>query len=177
MMMARKHQEGFTLLELLSYLAILGMLLVIIYTTFHRLSRNISTADGTLLKERGAFSAVRTMQADIRRSVGALDAFGPFSVAGGALILSMDDLDEADGEIIIYRLDEPEGTLIRHETRTGQPSYGVSSRRVGFFVEEFDFEFDENNTNLLQVNILVKTGRLGVLRNRPLTFHALMRNG
>ena len=176
-MTARRNQKGVTLIELLSYLAILGVLLMIIYTTFHRLSRIISAADGTLLKERSGYSAVRTMQSDIRKSVAALDEFGPFTAAEGALILSMEAQNEAERIIVIYRLDESESVIVRHETRTGQPSYGVSSRKVGYLVEEFDFEFDESNANLLRVKILLKSGRYGVLREQPLTFHSLMRNG
>lgn len=164
-------------MELMAYLAILGVLLTLIYSVYYEMSYRVAAADKTLLKERGAFSAVRTMQGDIRRSSETLDAFGPFTASGGALILSIEHPDEAESEIVIYRLAESEGTLMRHETFPGRPSYGVSTRRTAFFVEEFNFSADEKNANLLRVTIRVETGRRGVLQGQPVTFHALMRNG
>lgn len=164
-------------MEVLVYLALLGMVLSIVYSVYYQFSRTLSAADRTMLKERSCFAAVRAMQDDIRRSNEVLDSFGPFNAADGALILLIGQLDGAGGEIVVYRLAESENTLVRHETKVGATSSGISSRNIGFDVREFYFSMDEGGANLLSVSVLVKEGPLGVLRNRPLTFSTLMRNG
>ena len=164
-------------MEMLVYLALLGTVLSVVYSIYYQFSRTLSAADRTMLKERSCFAAVRAMQDDIRRSNEVLDSFGPFNGADGALILLIGQLEAPGGEIVIYRLAESENTLVRSETKVGGQSRGLSSRNVGFDVREFGFSMDESGVNLLRVSVLVKEGPLGVLRNRPLTFSAHMRNG
>lgn len=177
MRMTRRGQRGLSLVEMLAYIALLSTILSVIYSVYYQFSRTLSAADRTMLKERSAFNAVRMMQDDIRRSADVLDEFGPFRAAAGALILLVDRAESSEKAVIIYRLSESEDVLVRHEAKTGQPAHGVSSRSVGFDVKEFDFSRDESNAKLLKVSILVKEGPLGILRNRPLVSHALMRNG
>ena len=178
----RKNQKGFTLVEMLGYLALLGVLLALVYSIFYRISANVSAADRTLLKERSDFGVVWMMQRDIRRSAKVMDAYGPFKASEGALILLIEKSKESDTPVVIYRFSESETALLRHETNADQPSQGVTSRRLGFEIEGFEFAADEENANLLRVDILLKKAelkerKLGVLRDQPLTFHTLMRNG
>ena len=173
----RKDTRGFSLVELLAYLALLGMLLTVIYSIYYQFSRTLSAADRTMLKERSGSNAVRMLQDDIRRSSEVMDAFGPFRASDGTLILLIEQAEDSEKDIVIYRLAESESALIRHEAKSGRPSQGMSSRNIGFDIKEFYFSIDEENAKLLKVSILVKEGPLGILRNRPLTFHTLMRNG
>ena len=178
----RKNQRGFTLIEMLGYLALLGVLLALVYSIFYRISAYVSAADRTLLKERSDFGVVWMMQRDIRRSSKTMDAYGPFKASDGAMILLIEESKESDTTVIIYRFSESENALLRHEANADQPSQGVTSRRMGFEIEGFEFEADKENANLLRIDILVKQEelkerRLGVLRDQPLTFHTLMRNG
>jgi len=171
------NRKGYTMMEMLAYLAMLGMILAIIYSIFYQFSRTLSAADRTMLKERGGFSAAQMLQDDVRRSGKVMEEFGSFRAIDGALILLAQKADESGKDVIIYRFSEPEGALIRHEVNADDPSKGVASQRVAFDVEKFAFSVDKGNPKLVKVSIRVKEGPLGVLRNRPLILCALMRNG
>jgi hypothetical protein len=164
-------------MEMLAYLAMLGMLLSIIYSIYYQFSRTLSAADRTMLKERNGFNAAHMLQDDVRRSSKVMEEFGSFRAIDGALILLAQNSDDSGNDVIIYRFSKSESTLVRHEASAENPSKGIASRRVGFDVEKFDFSVDKENTKLVKVSILVKGGSLGVLRNQPLVLHALMRNG
>ena len=71
-----KSNKGFTLMELMAYLALFGMLLSVIYSVYYQFSRTFSAADATLIKERGAFDVVRRLQNDIRKSGEVAEALG-----------------------------------------------------------------------------------------------------
>jgi prepilin-type N-terminal cleavage/methylation domain-containing protein len=172
-----KDQRGFSLMELLAYLAMLGMLLSVIYSIFYQFSRTLSAADRTMLKERSGFSAVHMLQDDIRRSSKILDEFGSFRAAEGALILLARNKENSGNDVVIYRFFESESTLTRHEVDAENPSGGVASQRIGFDIKAFEFSTGKGNAKLIKVSLLVKEGPLGVLRNKPLVIHALMRNG
>jgi type II secretory pathway component PulJ len=177
MRMPRNNRKGYTLIEVLAYLAMLGMLLSVIYSIFYQFSRTLSAADRTMLKERSGFSAAHMLQDDIRRSSKVMEEFGSFRAIDGALILLAQNSEDSGNDVVIYRFSKPEGALIRHEASAENPSKGVASQRVGFDIEKFDFSLDKGNKRLVKVSILVKEGPLGVLRNQPLVLHALMRNG
>jgi len=173
----RTNQRGFTLVELLAYLAMLGMLLSVIYSIFYQFSRTLSAADRTMLKERSGFSAVYMLQDDIRQSSEVMDEFGAFRAADGVLILLAGSEGSSGSKVFIYRFSESEGTLTRHEADAENPSGGVVSQRIGFDIKKFEFSVDKQNAKLVKVSLLVKEGPLGVLRDKPLVIHALMRNG
>ncbi len=175
--MSPKNDKGVTLLEMLSYLALLGLILSVVYSVYYQFSRTLSAADRTMLKERSSFDAVRTMQNDIRQAGRVMKSFGPFSASDGALILLVQKRNPGGNRVIIYRLAESKNKLMRHEAAADRPLHGVSSRSLGYDIERFDFAIDEENANLLKVSVAVKEGPLGILRKRPLTFYAAMRNG
>ena len=174
----RKSNAGFTLMELMAYMGLFVMLLTVIYSVYYQFSRTFSAADATLIKERGAFDVVRRLQNDIRKSEEIADAFGPFKASDGVLILMADDEETPEKKVIIYKHLASRKTLVRYQTTTAEGTLqNVSSQGLGHGIENFDFSIDQKSPKLVKVSILVKEGPLGILRNRPFSFYALMRNG
>lgn len=171
------NNRAFTLVELLCYMALFGLVLSVIYSVFYQFSRTLSTADRTMLRERSVFHAVRTMQQDIRRSTKILESFGPLNASDGVLILLLREDREKDAPVIIYRLAESANTLMRYQTRMGALSQGISAIELGHGVEAFNFAVGKDSENLLKVSIKVKKSPLGVFRDRPLIFYTAMRSG
>ncbi len=170
-------RRGYTLFEVLAYLALLGMLSTIMYSIYYQFSRTLSAADATLIKERGVFEMVRCLQNDIRRSKEVAEAFGPFRASDGVLILLADGGETPEERVIIYKREASRKVLMRYETAAKGEFRNATARSLGHDIEQFDFTVAKENPKLVRVTFLVKEGRLGVLRNRPLRFHTMMRNG
>ena len=171
------NDRAFTLVELLCYMALFGLVLSVIYSVYYQFSHTLSAADRTMLRERSVFHTVRTMQQDIRRSTKILESFGPLNASDGVLILLVGENRDKDAPVVIYRLAESANTLMRYQTNMGAKPHGISSIELGHGVEEFDFAVGKDSENLLKVSIKVKKSPLGVFRDRPLIFYTTMRSG
>lgn len=170
-------RRGFTLLELMAYMALLGLLLTIIYSVYYQFSRTLSAADATLIKERSVFDMVRWLQNDIRRSKEVAESFGPFRASDGILILLADGEETPEEQVIIYKREESRKVLVRYQTAANGEFRNATVRSLGHDIEKFEFSVAKENPKLVRVSFLVKEGPLGILRNRPMSFHAMMRNG
>jgi len=176
--MKRRHDNsgGFTLVELMAYMALFGVILSVIYSTYYQFSRTVSAAEITMLKERQAFSAIRWIQDDFRRSKNVLVSFGPFGASGECLILNIPGGGDSANEVVIYKHDVSGRTLTRYHYEAGQSETIPSSLVVGKGIMEFKYSFEKEKEHLLRVSFGLTEGPLGAFSNRPLHFAVARRN-
>jgi type II secretory pathway component PulJ len=167
----RRKPGGYTLVEMLSYIALFGMLLSVIYSIFYQFSRTISAAERTIVSERKTYGIVQTMQDDFRHSRGIVDRFGPFRANKHCLLLTLGG--QSDSEIVIYRFDESRGSLTRFQSMGDEKH--VASRTVGEGIRTFTYSISPRD-RLLKVSLEVKKRFYGSLKKKPLIFYAAARS-
>lgn len=172
-----RNCRGFSILEILGYLVLLGMLLSVIYSIYYQLSHTLSAADTAMLSDGRNFEAIRKIQGDIQQSTKVLETFGPFKLSDGALILSMKTVDASEENVVVYTHAESGKTLMRYQANAAQPRECVSSIDFGHNIETFFFSVDQKNANLVRVGLEIARMPYGLCCEKPLIFFAKMRNG
>lgn len=174
---SRSNGRGYTLVEMLAYIALLGMILSVIYSIYYQFSRTLSAADRTMLKERSALDLTQRLQDDIRRSERVIEESGPFKASDGALILLAKMGEDGEQQIIVYRLNKSKNMLMRYQRPADSSWEDVSYRSFGYDVEAFEFLMDKDFPNLLRISMTLKEGAFGSFCGGPVTFCTMMRNG
>jgi prepilin-type N-terminal cleavage/methylation domain-containing protein len=167
--------RGFTLVELMAYMALFGMILSLIYSIYYQFSRTISAAEITMLKERQTFSLIQKMQDDFRQSKSVLDSFGSFKRSGKCLILSLPGEGNSSNEVVVYKYDK--GDITRYHYESSQRELVPSSVIVGKGIKKFKYSFKQEKENLLGVSLVLNEGPFGAFSGRTLQFSVARRNG
>jgi type II secretory pathway pseudopilin PulG len=166
-----RKSKGYTLVELLSYMALFGVALSLIYSIFYQFSRTIAAAELTIVNERKTYGIVKTLQDDFHRSSGTLDRFGPFRASDHCLLLALQG--QNDAEIAIYRFDKSRGTLTRFASMGDEKHF--ASHIAGESITEFAYSLSPQD-ELLKVSLETKKRFYGSLEKKPLIFYAAARS-